>query len=656
MRRLRVLVIVAALACVGAPPAEAQRAPEAGAARSPSPRLVELWERADRQDLHDDLQWLALLHYEKRSVLSGARSAVQTRSFFLSEQGDRDPRAELHATLRALVDAEARTDSGEPLQCAFIARRHWLAQRLQLGTEDLPAIECPSYERWRADLDARGLTLIFPEGFMNNPASIFGHTLLRIDVAQKAGPEEVLGWAVDFTARTEDDPVLVYMARGVLGSYPASFGVRPYYEQLKRYSDWENRDIWEYRLDIDAEQLDFVLMHLWELQGIEFPYYFFTRNCSYELLRLLEIGIPDLDASAGFHGPVIPVDTVRAITERPGLVTDTRYRPSPETKLRTALRALSRRDRKRVEDIVQSRLDPADETLEELPLARRARILDVAYDQLRYAYLAGDVSDAASRGLSRRILIARSRLGDSPESTVQVEVPEVSPDQGHDSSLFAMGAGWRDHEAFVDLRLRPAFHDLMDNGGGYLEAMQVRLLDTRLRVYPESGRVRLQELTLFDVASLTPRSRIFRPWAWSIGTGLRTRRIPEHGEHGELEDASVWGTQFGAGLAYDPAPGLLLYGLADARIDVGPDLEDSVSVGPGARLGMFAGRREARWRGHLFGEVTRFALGDTTTQLRGGGALRLTTSRNTALTLECSVNRAYGETWLDTSLQMSFHF
>ena len=150
-----------------------------------------------------------------------------------------------------------------------------------------------------------------------------------------------------------------------------------------------------------------------------------------------------------------------------------------------------------------------------------------------------------------------------------------------------------------------------------------------------------------------PRSRIFRPWAWSIGTGLRTRRVPEHGE---LEDASVWGTQLGAGLAYDPAPGLLLYGLADARIDVGPDPENSFSVGPGARLGMFAGRREARWRGHLFGEVTRFALGDTTTELRGGGSLRLTTSRNTALTLECSVNRAYDETWLDASLQMSLHF
>jgi len=92
------------------------------------------------------------------------------------------------------------------------------------------------------------------------------------------------------------------------------------------------------------------------------------------------------------------------------------------------------------------------------------------------------------------------------------------------------------------------------------------------------------------------------------------------------------------------------------RLDVGPDLEDDVSLGPGARLGLFVGRAETRWKGHLFGEVTRFAVGDTTTWLRGGVEARLATSRNTALTLEGSVNRIYGETWLEGALRLSLHF
>jgi hypothetical protein len=306
---------------------------------------------------------------------------------------------------------------------------------------------------------------------------------------------------------------------------------------------------------------------------------------------------------------------------------------------------------------VEGRLDPTDETLDDIPPPRRARIFDLAYDQLRYDYLAGHVSEADSRGLSRRILIARSRVGGlapgEASAANEVEVPTVRPDQGHDTSLVALGGGWRDDESFIDFQFRPALHGLLENGGGYPDFMEIRILDTRLRVYPESGRVRLQELTLFEIASLSPRSHAFKPWALSAGTGLRTRRVRDDGD---LDDAAVWGTHFGAGLAWDPHRAILLYGLADLRLDVGPDLEDDVSFGPGVRLGGYAGEREARWRGHIFGEFTRFAAGDTTTWIRGGAELRLMISRNTSITVEGSIKRIHGESWFDGGLRASLHF
>jgi hypothetical protein len=165
--------------------------------------------------------------------------------------------------------------------------------------------------------------------------------------------------------------------------------------------------------------------------------------------------------------------------------------------------------------------------------------------------------------------------------------------------------------------------------------------------------VRLQELTLFETVSLSPRSRAFKPWALSMGTGLRTRRVRDDGD---LDDAAVWGTHIGGGLAWDPHRAILLYGLTDLHLDVGPDLEDNVSLGPGVRLGAYVGRREARWKGHLFGEFTRFAVGDTTTRLRGGAELRLMLSRNTAVTVDGSINRIHGESWFDGALRVSFHF
>ena len=312
--------------------------------------------------------------------------------------------------------------------------------------------------------------------------------------------------------------------------------------------------------------------------------------------------------------------------------------------------------------IVDGRLSPDAAVLQEVPRSRRASILDTAYDQLRYEYLAGQVTEDASRGLSRQILVARARVGTvepgEEVDTVQIEVPRVRPDQGHDSALLAVSAGgrsgdWRDGNVFVDLRLRPAFHSLMDDGGGFPEHMQIGFLDTQLRIYPEPGRVRLQRLVLFEASSLSPRSRVFKPWAWSVSTGLQTRPAPARRGFDEI---SVWGNELGVGLAWDPLPEVLVYGLPDVRFDVGPGLEDDVSLGPGAQCGLFVGEAEGRWRGHWFAAVTRFAVGDTTTWLRTGIDARFTTSRNTAIVLEGSGNRMYGENWVEGVVHLQLHF
>jgi hypothetical protein len=634
----------------------------APAAEESSPLVDALILRADREVLHEDPKWLALLHYDLDGLPPRLHSAALTPTFFLGEDGNRDPRGELHATLRAFFDPDATVRDNEHPQCAFVARRHWLAQRLGLQGTELPRVECPDYARWRQGFDAAGLTLIFPEGFMNNPASIFGHTLLRIDAMGDDGGEDLLGWAVDFTARSGQEFLPLYMAKGVFGFYPGLFGIRPYYQQLKRYADWENRDIWEYRLDVDPGGLDLLLMHLWELRDIEFPYHFFTRNCSYELLSLLDVAIDDLDARTRFSAYVIPVETVRVIADEPGLVETVRHRPSPETSLRARLRSLSPGDRDHVQAIVDGRLPPDAAVLQEVPRSRRASILDTAYAQLRYEYLAGQVTEDASRGLSRQILVSRARVGTVEPSeegdTVRMDVPGVRPDQGHDSALLATSAGgrsgeWREGNAFVDLRLRPAFHGLMDDGGGFPEHMEIGFLDTQLRIYPEPGRVRLQRLVLFEASSLSPRSRVFKPWAWSVSTGLQTRPAPAGRDFDEI---SVWGNEFGLGLAWDPLPAVLVYGLPDVRFDVGPGLEDDVSLGPGSQCGVFVGEAEGRWRGHWFAAATRFAVGDTTTWLRTGLDARFTTSRNTAIVLEGSGNRMYGENWLEGAVRLQLHF
>ncbi|MCP5040340.1 MAG: DUF4105 domain-containing protein [bacterium] len=626
-------------------------------AETSDPRVVTLIARAQHARLAEDPVWLALLQIDPGIASLRHSSSATAERFFLAEGGHRNARKELAATLEAFFDQSARVaDAEEPQhpQCAFIARRDYLERMLGLRHAGMEWLACRYYDEWREGLSATGLTLIYPEGFMNNPASMFGHTLLRIDVATEIEADEILGYAVDFTGEAGGDSGLPFIAKGIVGAYQGRFGVHPYYEQLRRYAEWENRDIWEYKLDLDPEELDFMLMHLWELRGIEHPYFFFTENCSYHLYRLLELAkarLRERDAMATF---VIPIDTVRAAIETEGIVGDIRYRASPATKLEAELRDMPRRERELSREVAEGNIPATSDEVAALPVAARARVLDIAYERLRYSFVTGTREEKESQHLARQILIARSRVkGVPPRSKTDVRVPAVRPDRGHASSAASLSGGYRDDEAYIDFQVRPAFHTLMDREGGYPRHMQIRFLDLNLRYFPERGRVRLEEVTIIEALSLSPRGEVFRPVAWHFSMGLATRRVKEDGG---LEDAAIGRFEIGMGLAADPLEGLHLYGLGAATLDAGPGLEDDASFGPGARLGAYFTWPGDRVKSHLYGDYRSYLLGDVTHRVRAGTQQRLVLSRNTALIAEGSWNRTEGEEYLQAELSFQLHF
>jgi hypothetical protein len=387
-------------------------------------------------------------------------------------------------------------------------------------------------------------------------------------------------------------------------------------------------------------------MHLWELRGVAFPYYFFDENCSYHLLKLMEVARPEIRLSDGFPLAVIPVDTVRAAVDVPGLVTDVRYRPSPATELRHAARRLPRDQQRLAAEIAEGERSPTDAAVEALPVADRAAVLSLAYERLSYAFIAGRAPREASQGRARRILVARSRArpaeGRLPEPE-PVPVPAVRPDEGHGSAMVALNGGVEDGDGYLELRFRPAFHGLIDPQGGYTKHMQIAFLDTRIRYYPSLDRVRLEELVFVDALSYSPRSEVFRPIAWKLDTGIRSRRIAQ--PTGSLEEISVWRTGVGVGLAGELPGSVLAYGLGEAVLDVSPSLDDSASFGPALRMGLVGSWPGDRYRAHLFGRVTYFAVGDTDTWVEAGLLQRITLDRHLAAELETTYNRTGGQNW-----------
>jgi hypothetical protein len=614
------------------------------------PYADELIAEAQARDLVHSATWLALLHYERTFWHRTPASLADSPDFFLAANGATDPQAELAATLRAFFAPPDVTVRGrEHPQCVYVARYGWLRQQLHFDPQRLLEQPCPKFDAWRAAIHPTSVTLIFPEAYMNNPSSMFGHTLLRFDAEDTGERRDLLAYATNFAANPGDDSALVFTARGLFGLYPGYFSLQPYYEKVAEYADWEQRDLWEYQLDLSAEQIDFLLEHLWELRGVAFDYYFFDENCSYQLLELLKVARPDLVYWRRFQMWTAPSDTLRVVLHDAGLLRAVTFRPSITTRLRHEARLLPPEALALALQIADGSAVATDSRLDALPPETRALVLTVAYDEVRFVYLSRDVDGTATAARAHAILVELSRVPHTAHLIPPPPVPAVRPDEGHRTARFSVGAGWRRSRPFVQAQIRPGYHDLLDPQGGYTPGAQIDFLQAALRVYGDDGELRLQDLTLVDIVSLAPRDALFKPFSWRASTRVVSLLAPGDGSAGigDLEDQYAWRTNGGAGLAYELPGAALAYGFVLADVDISGALRNSISAGPGAQVGAYLSLHQDRLRTHLYSDVFELALGQQHTAARWALAQRFTLGPRSVLRFEVAARRDYGHTWVE---------
>ena len=320
----RIIIVLAAMAVRLLRPGPAASAVE-------DPYASELIARARAARLAQHRQWHTLVHYQPRA-LGGTSSLIDSPSFFAAVDGKTNPEAELDATIRSFF-APAAPPADQSPQCLRIARYRWLKAELGFDPARLKEQPCPGFEQWFRTLDAERVTLAYPSAYLNNPSSMFGHTLLRIDRPQQREDTRLLSFAINFAADTGPDGGALFAVKGLGGGYRGYFSVMPYYEKVGEYSEIENRDIWEYQLNLEPAEVQMMLQHLWELQGHYVDYYFLSTNCSYVLLSLINTARPDLDLTRGLDLYAIPVDTVRGVVRQDQLLGNIVFRPSAMTRI-----------------------------------------------------------------------------------------------------------------------------------------------------------------------------------------------------------------------------------------------------------------------------------------------------------------------------------
>lgn len=538
------------------------------------------------QQLANDPFWLSLGHYEAGKI-RGWRSYVSDNKFFIAADGAHHPDAELAATVDALY---APASLGEKhAQCVYPARTRWLKDQLQLT--DLPAVDCAEFKQWFKDVAPHSAVMIFPAAYLNSPSSMFGHTLLRIDQADvQSNNTALLSYAINFGAYIEgSDNSILYAWKGLMGGYPGLFALVPYQEKLSEYRSLENRDLWEYRLNLTQVETERMVEHVWELKQIQFDYFFFDENCSYRLLELLQVARPGLRLTEQFPLTAIPTDTVKAVKEA-GLVEKIDYRPSRERELLERAKPLDSDEQQWVLKISDDQKHLQDPTFKTLPRERQALIIDAAYRLGRYR-ATGQERDAASAQRSFELLRA---INQNPPPDLNVQRPGL-PEDGHQSRTWQAGIGTRGSKTFGEYGLRMAYHDLNDNAEGFPLGAQIEILQMKLRQY-EGNHWQFQQLDLATIRSLTPRNALLQPLSWQVTGGLE--RVP--GKHDD--ETLVAHVNGGAGGTWQLRDDLLGFALGTVRVEHNNDFNEAISPAGGFNTGVL-------WRNPL-GNLSLEAKGD----------------------------------------------
>lgn len=585
-----------------------------GTKEGEAPDPAGLKRRAAELDLAADPQWIRLGHYMPR-LFGGFVSEVDGSDFFLDPRGRRDPRAELDRSIEAFA-APASAEPDRSFACRYPARAKWLARRL--GTA-VPAADCPTFDTWFGVIGHDSVKLVFASYYVNNPASMFGHTFLRLDSNKPSDDHPLLSYSVNFAADTGDDNGLLFAFKGIVGTYPGRYTTYPYYLKVIEYTNGENRELWEYDLRLTDDEIDTLVRHLWEIGRTHSKYFFFDKNCSYQMLTLLEVARPTLDLRGGLSPFFVPpADTLKALGKYPGLADRPTWRSSVLRNV-TARVAGLRSDQRRT---VRRSLERADVgVLDEVAdPAARARAADAAIEIMEYRNFSPQRTP-----YQKELLLARSGM---PVTEALPTTPtDAAPDRGHESGRASIGGGTLGKNPFIEFQYRPVFHDLMSYDAAYPKLSEIIGMDLVGRYRVEEKKVDLERATFVQVFSLSPvRPFLWKP-SWNVSFGFDTLYDDDcrHCRHAYF--------RIGSGLAASFfGDRLAAYALAGGTAQFAPWNGLGYRVAPLAESGLIF-TPIPYYRARLFGTYTYGPFGDVTQTLEGALEQRVNLTKNLDLRL-----------------------
>jgi len=466
----------------------------------------------------------------------------------------------LIATIQALYNEKYFDDNATA--CLFPARTRWLTDQLHL--KNLPKVTCKEYNKVLHRLDPVSTTIVFPSAHINSPASMFGHTFLRINSSYNS---KLLSYAINYAADADSNKEngVIFAIKGLFGGYDGKYSLLPYYEKLKEYQDTENRDIWEYDLNLNIQETKRMFEHIWEVKDTYTTYLFFNRNCSYAMLWLLEVARPSLHLRGDFIYQVSPLETIFTI-KKAKLIKSYSFRASSRSQIEAYRSILSYKEIQLAKQLSKNTISLSDFIKDkQIILDKKRYILELAINLLQYDYKQKKITKEYYLQTFHTLTLTRAKMGKTKK--IIPKQPD-NPLQGHQANRLNIGFETYDNQLATIFSIRPVYHSFEDSPIGFLRGTQIEFFNIEL--LGSNNGLKIEKATLLSLYSITQIDSIFTPLSWKLQMGWDTNSIEQKTKFNTTID---FGWSLGNNLGYIYILGDLFgYNGAIANIAIGTDI------------------------------------------------------------------------------------
>ena len=497
-------------------------------------------EQAINQNLAQDLTWLRLIHFRVTPKIA-QQSDVLSPEFFLAydknshneQLGLITPEQELIASLEAFF-AEIPRNQNAHAQCRFPARYFWLSQELDLSSAPKP--HCERLQNWAKFDSLESVSLLMVSGYFGNPASTFGHLLVKLNNSEfRASSGNLLDQSINYGAEVPDsEPIPIYIAKGLTGGYVSRFADKKYYTQDLVYSKNELRDIWEYELNLSSEENQLLVFHIWEMLGVKSTYYFLKENCGYRIAELLEL-VTSQTMTPSYQPWYLPVSVFQGLEdiEQGKYIKTIKFIPSTQRKLHDAFANFNA---PQTTSLNQMFADPTLITSNNSPLAAyaphgQAKLVDFMLEYYQYKADQNSEDEHLSKTYKlykSKLLAKRFKLPIIESAEVNFTQAIISPAKGAKPRLISIGMSKAAaNETNVNLGIGLLHSDVLSNSKGTLENSELTAFYANIDI-DSTNDITLRRLDILRILKLgLSDTTLFGETnkTWRVGLGFEKSNV-----------------------------------------------------------------------------------------------------------------------------------